>query len=251
MAYDLYALRWAVSEPRSAHDNFMPAPDTRVPQEPVPLHFFVWCARSAERVVLVDAGADEACTRARGHIFERCPTEALAALGVRAGDVTDLVLTHLHWDHAGNIARFPNARIYVHEAEAAYATGHSIAHPYLRRPYDAGQVQSFVGALYEGRVTITGNEHTVAPDVTTRHVGGHTPGTQVVQVATRRGNVVLASDAVHYYANIEYGVPFPVVVHVDDYLEAPAVVHVLASSDEHVISGHDPIVSASYRSPKQ
>jgi glyoxylase-like metal-dependent hydrolase (beta-lactamase superfamily II) len=67
-----------------------------------------------------------------------------------------------------------------------------------------------------------------------------------VRVATARGDVVLASDAAHLYANIEQAIPFPVVVDVLAYLEALRTLARLAPSPDHIIPGHDPLVIDRY-----
>ena len=84
--------------------------------------------------------------------------------------------------------------------------------------------------------------------MTVHLVGGHTRGLQVVRVKTRRGSVVLASDASHYYANLEGDRPFPIVVDVQEMLEGFALVRSLASTSGHVIPGHDPLVLERYPS---
>lgn len=118
--------------------------------------------------------------------------------------------------------------------------------PLLRRPYDADQICSVVRALYGGRVEFNDGDHRIAPGITVHHVGGHTPGLQVVRVKTARGHVVVASDAMHFYANSFLGNPYPVVVDVQQYLEAFPKLDRLADTPEHVVAGHDPLVLTMY-----
>lgn len=94
---------------------------------------------------------------------------------------------------------------------------------------------------------MTGRE--VAPGLDVHHVGGHTNGLQVVRVRTRRGWVVLASDASHLYANIDQARPFPVVYNVGDMLEGFERVKRLADSPDHIIPGHDPDVLNRFPAP--
>jgi glyoxylase-like metal-dependent hydrolase (beta-lactamase superfamily II) len=226
------------------HENFLPPHDPH--DGPSPLDLFVWVAVSKDRIVLIDSGADENTVRTRGYQFIRSPTVALAALGIEADAVTDLVVTHLHWDHAGNFDKFPRARLWAHGAETAYATGPSMAQPFLRRPFDVDHVCSLVRALYAGRVEFNDGDRQIAPGISVHHVGGHTPGLQVVRVNTSRGAVVVASDALHLYENWTRGVPFPVVVRADEYLAAFRTIERLADSPDHVIAGHDPAVLELY-----
>jgi glyoxylase-like metal-dependent hydrolase (beta-lactamase superfamily II) len=121
-----------------------------------------------------------------------------------------------------------------------------MGHDYLRAAYEPSDVAQLVRRVFEGRVVFTDGEERKAPGLSVHHVGGHTMGLQVVRVNTRRGWVVLASDAAHYYANIDSGRPFPIVYNVAQMLDAFETVRRLASSAAHIIPGHDPLVLARY-----
>ncbi len=111
-----------------------------------------------------------------------------------------------------------------------------------RAPYEAADVQAMVGKLFAGRVVYHDGTAELAPGITLHRVGGHTRGLQVVRVHTQRGYVVLASDAAHFYANWQQRRPFPIVDDVAAYLDAFATIESLASSPQHIIPGHDPLV---------
>lgn len=243
--YELHAIHYASSNPdRPADHNFMTPIDLHDLQ--MPLDFFVWVAVGAGRVILIDSGAEQHICERRGHHYLRCPTEGLAALGYTPDQVTDVIVTHMHWDHLGHLDKFPNAQIHVHKHEMSHATGCAMCHAHLRRPYDVTQVCSLIVALYGGRVSFTEATADIAPGIRLHHVGGHTPGLQVVQVQTKRGRVVLASDALHYFANSMLNNPYPVVVNVQEYLDGLALIEKLADGPEHVIPGHDPLVRNMY-----
>jgi len=70
-----------------------------------------------------------------------------------------------------------------------------------------------------------------------------------VRVWTRRGWVVIASDATHLYANIGQGSPFPIVYNVADMIEGYRIVRELADSEDHIVPGHDPLVMSRYPAP--
>jgi len=106
-----------------------------------------------------------------------------------------------------------------------------------------------VRRVYAGRVRFHDGDGELAPGVTLHHVGGHTLGLQIVRVATRRGWVVLASDASHFYANMEQSRPFPIVYNVGDMVEGWRRAQALAESPAHVIPGHDPLVMERYPAP--
>jgi glyoxylase-like metal-dependent hydrolase (beta-lactamase superfamily II) len=89
------------------------------------------------------------------------------------------------------------------------------------------------------------------PGVSLHLIGVHTMGLQVVRVATRRGWVVLASDASHFYANMEQARPFPIVWSVADMVDGYAKLRSLAESPAHIIPGHDPLVMQRYPAPSK
>jgi glyoxylase-like metal-dependent hydrolase (beta-lactamase superfamily II) len=105
--------------------------------------------------------------------------------------------------------------------------------------------------VYAGRVRFHDGDAEIAPGVSLHLIGGHTMGLQVVQVATRRGWVVLASDASHFYANMEQVRPFPIVYSVGDMVEGYRKLRALADSPAHIVPGHDPMVMQRYPAPSK
>jgi glyoxylase-like metal-dependent hydrolase (beta-lactamase superfamily II) len=244
--YELFAIRYASNPRRTRSENVIfersdPAHDPRMPMD-----FFVWLAVGRQRVVLIDSGADEQTCRARGHDFHCSPVRGLAAVGIGADDVGDIISTHLHWDHAGNVEHFPDARFHVQRAEMAHVTGPLMGEPYFRRPYEPEQIVSYLKNVFDQRVTFHDGEAEIVHGIAVRHVGGHTPGMQVVTVRTDRGTVVLASDTIHYYENFQSRNPFPILVDVVDYIDAWRTVQTLADDREAIVPGHDPDVMRRY-----
>jgi glyoxylase-like metal-dependent hydrolase (beta-lactamase superfamily II) len=212
----------------------------------MPMDFFVWAAAGPEGVVLIDSGSSEQICSARGHEFLQHPADGLAAIGIDVKDVRTIITTHLHWDHSGNLGAFPEARLHVQRQEVSHACGPSMGRPFLQRPYDVEQFCDYVRAIYGGRVTFHDGAEELGPGLSIHLVGGHTPGMQVVRVNTRRGHVVVASDSMHYYENLQTKNPFPILVSTIDYIEALEHVTMLAESEAHLVPGHDPAVLAAY-----
>ena len=83
----------------------------------------------------------------------------------------------------------------------------------------------------------------IAPGLSVHHIGGHTDGVQSVRVWTRKGWLVRASDANHFYDNMAIPNPFPIVYNVGDMLDGYEKLRGLADGNEdRVIPGHDPQV---------
>jgi len=237
-SYRVFALKYAHHE-RLASENFLGGD----PHDgPMPLDYFVWVIRNEARLFLVDSGFDAAMARQRGRTLTHPVEQGLARLGIRSESVEDVIVTHMHYDHAGNRELFPRARYHLQDREMAFCTGRCMTHAVLRHPFEHGDVQAMVSRVFEGRVRFHDGDSELAPGLSVHWIGGHTAGLQVVRVQTARGWLVLASDASHFYANLQQARPYPIVYNVGDMLEGYARAVRLASSESHVIPGHDPAV---------
>ncbi len=241
-SYEIYAVKYAHHD-RPARDNFLGGDPHDVN---MPLDYFVWAVVGEERSFVVDMGFDEAMGKQRGRQFCQPPEAGLKAIGIEADKVSDVIITHMHYDHAGNHGLFPNARFHLQDREMAYCTGRCMCHPTLSHAYEAEDVAVMLRRVFQGRVAFHDGDSEVAPGISVHLMGGHTNGLQVVRVRTRRGWVVLASDASHLYANIGQARPFPVVYNVGDMLEAYGKIRRLADSEAHIVPGHDPDVLKRY-----
>jgi len=240
--YQVFALRYA-SVARRRPENFM----VHDPHDgPMPLDYFVWLVRGNGRSWLVDTGFNLAAAQARKRTFLRCPITHLERLDLKPQDISDVIITHLHYDHAGNVDLLPNARIHLQEREMQYATGRHMNHHLLRDAYAVDDVVEVVRGLYKDRVRFYNGDAEIAPGLQLVLVGGHTDGLQAVRVHTERGWVMLASDASHFYENLHHESPYPIVFHVGDMLDGYHKVMALADSPDHMIPGHDPQVLARF-----
>lgn len=241
--YEVLAVKYAERTARIRAENFIMADDHDAPH---PMDYFVWVVRNDKRVIVVDTGFDEAEAARRNRQILRAPAGALSLLGIDAARVTDVVITHLHYDHAGTMGAFPAAKFHLQAAEMAYATGPCMCHQYMRLPFTADHVCEMVKNVYSGRVIFQDGDAEIAPGVTVHKIGGHSRGLQSVRVMTKIGPVVLASDAAHYYETFEQAKPFVLVADVEDMLKGYGTLQRLAGTARRVIPGHDPLVMKRY-----
>lgn len=244
MAFEIYAIRYATFA-NTAHQNFLVRD---MHDAPMPIDYYIWLIRQGKNAVLVDTGFNMESGARHGRQLLADPVAALSSLDVDPASIKDVVITHLHYDHAGNLDRFPNARFHIQDAEVAFATGRCMCNALLRRPYDFEDIIQFIRHVYAGRVVFHRGEAALTDGITLHPIPGHTAGLQAVRIRTDRGDVVLASDALHFYANAERENPFPILLDVADVLAGQARVQQLAESPDHVIPGHDPLVAQRYRS---
>jgi glyoxylase-like metal-dependent hydrolase (beta-lactamase superfamily II) len=243
--FEVYAVRYATVARRAA-ENFIGGDPHEAATR---MDYFVWLARRPGCTIVIDTGFNEAAARRRKRDFLRSPLEGLRLLGVDGATVEDVIITHLHYDHVGNFNLFPSARFHLQDREMAYATGRYMATEFFAAAYEPDEIVAMVRNVFAGRVRFHDGDAQVAPGLTLHHVGGHTRGLQVVRIWTRRGWLVLASDATHYLANMNERRPFPIVAEVTAMVDGWQRLHELADSPEHIIPGHDPEVMQRYRAP--
>jgi glyoxylase-like metal-dependent hydrolase (beta-lactamase superfamily II) len=241
--YEVYAVRYAHNPVPTASNNFVGGD----PHDgPMPLDYFVWAIRGNGRTFIVDTGFDRAMSDKRKRDFLRCPGEGLKMIGVDPDAVEDVIISHMHYDHCGNYPLFPNAKYHLQDIEMGYATGRCMCHAALRMPFEEEDVVAMVRKVFAGRVAFHDGDAEIAPGISVHHLGGHSKGLQVVRVWTRRGWLVVASDASHFYANMNQGRAFPILHSLEATLEGYDRLRALASDPGAIIPGHDPIVFDEY-----
>lgn len=240
--YEVLALRYATTDiNRPRHENFFPGMDLH--DGAMPLDYFIWAIRGEGRVIVVDTGFGEAAAKARKRILLHEPADLLRRASIEPNDVTDVILTHLHYDHAGGISDFPKARFHLQDDEMRFATGRHMRHSCLRAPFECRDVTQAVELVFADRIVFHDGDEAIFPGIELFRIGGHSGGLQVVRVATKRGRLVLASDAFHFNENRLRRAPFPIVYHLGEMLEGFDRCERLAGNDpDLLIPGHDPEV---------
>ena len=232
------------SADRPARDNYLHPGERSGTQA---IDFVVFVATCRDEVVVIDTGFDRTAGERRGRTLELDAADAVRAAGRRPEDVSLVVLSHLHYDHAGNIDDFPDATVVLQRAELAYAAGPAMRHHRLNHFFEVDDVVRVIRRLFAGSVLVVDGAHELRPGLEAHLVAGHTRGLQVVRVHTARGWIVLACDGVHYFDNLAERNPFPAMVDVEQVLDGYERIEALASSLDHVIPGHDPALFERYQ----
>ena len=237
--WQVYAVKYADRNARTRSDSFIFDDNHDAPHA---MDYYMWLLLNGKELILVDTGYDSDEAAARDRPIRLDPVAALAPFGVSPENVTKVIVTHLHYDHAGGLHLFPNATLHMQPAEMAYATGPCMCHDTLRMPYTAGHVCEAVKRLYSGKVVFCDGDAEISEGVTVHRIGGHSRGLQCVRIRTKAGWLVLASDAAHFYENVFARKPFPIVVDLQDMLDGFDTLARLASRRNLIIPGHDPLV---------
>jgi glyoxylase-like metal-dependent hydrolase (beta-lactamase superfamily II) len=237
---EIYAVKYGQYVGTRGHYFYGSAGDPH--EAPVPIDYFVWLIRGPAEDIVVDLGFREASGTRRGRTHLRRPADGLALLGVDCAAVPLVIVSHFHYDHIGDVSPFASARFVLQDREMAFWTGRYAARREFRHSTEVDDVVELVRANYARRLQFVDGDAQIAEGVTVHHVGGHTAGLQVVKVETRKGLVVLAIDAAHFYANLEHDAPFAVMNDLAGMYGAFDRLHDLAGSDGVIVPGHDPEV---------
>ncbi len=240
--YEVLALEYARSRRHSRTFYMFPDPH----DGPRPITYYLWVVRNANRTIVVDLGFGPEAAARRERELIRHPTEALKAVGVEAGSVRHVIITHMHYDHAGTVPFFPKAEFVLQEREVAYATGRPMRYKAARAAFDVDDVVEVVRANFGSRVRFVHGEAEVAPGVSVHLIGGHSGGLQVVRVMTDDGPLVLASDAAHFYDTVTLQNPHPIIANMAETCAGYERIFELGARPERVIPGHDPLVADIY-----
>lgn len=209
----------------------------------VAFEWIFWIIRSKDRTILVDTGFDDPnmANRYRIRKFTQ-PTARLHRLGISPDEISDVILTHAHWDHMGSLSPFKNAKIWIQEKEYRHIEsilGNGKSEAGGMRSKD---LKTLFSAEQEGRVNRIRGEVTLLPGITLTPGGSHTPGFQYVTVETLDGPVIIAGDSTYLYQNNLWHRPIGDAVDYHDNLETIQKMHRHAASPFYILPGHDPRV---------
>jgi glyoxylase-like metal-dependent hydrolase (beta-lactamase superfamily II) len=249
-AYEVYAVRFA-TQPSYATRYLVAGADSARRSQ---LAFTVWLIRGNGRTMLMDAGFYRPkfvdSWKPAGYTK---PSDALAALGVKPENVTDIVISHVHWDHLDGVDLFPKARVWIQRDEYEHYTNDSGA--VLDRAIDPDDAKMLAGLKRAGRVNlIPGDSTEIIPGITVFTGGKHTYASEFATVHAslaggRTGTIVLASDNAYLYENLERHRPIAQSLDTLSNLHAQERMAHLASEQRLIVPGHDSDVFVRFPRP--
>jgi glyoxylase-like metal-dependent hydrolase (beta-lactamase superfamily II) len=244
--YEIYAIRYATL-PDFPVAELVAGAD---PGRKLDIAMMIWLVRGNGHNILVDCGFYHE------HFFKEWkvsdfikPSEALKPLGLKPEDITDIVITHMHWDHSDGMDLFPKARIWIQKDELQYYAGEAWQGKDTHGGIDPEDVLTLVKLNTQGRVgLVNGDAQEILPGVICYTGGRHTYASQYVGVNTGAGTVVLASDNMYLYENLEKHVPIAATLDAVSNLRAQDRMKTLAARPEFIVPGHDPAVMTKFPS---
>jgi glyoxylase-like metal-dependent hydrolase (beta-lactamase superfamily II) len=216
------------------------------PDGPQVLDYYFWIVRRGDETILVDTGFDPDVGRRRGRTVLVEPAAAMAALGIGPETVSRVVLTHLHYDHTGNLDLFPEAELLVPARDLDFWLGPLARRAQFAHAVEANELGQVLAAVDAGRVQRLEGGEEIAEGVHAILLGGHSPGQMALGVDAVAGWIVLASDAMHFYEELELDRPFGVIANLAEMYEAYDTLRELNWPGSHLVPGHDAEVMARY-----
>jgi glyoxylase-like metal-dependent hydrolase (beta-lactamase superfamily II) len=206
------------------------------------MDYFFWIVRNRQRTVVVDTGFSVEGGRARSRTLLAEVPVLFRHFGVDPSTSPTVVLTHAHYDHAGNLGLFPTSEVVMAERELAFWSGRHARRAMFAHSVDDRDLAGLGSLRSEGRLGLFAGVLDLAPGIEVVEVGGHTPGQCIVKVRTADGTVLLASDAVHFYEEYERDMLFMSVANLVQMYEGFDYLRELVTSGEveHLVAGHDP-----------
>jgi glyoxylase-like metal-dependent hydrolase (beta-lactamase superfamily II) len=249
--YHIYGLHFATERDIPLH-YFVPHVDTTLKLDCADIIWVLEPAGASKRVVLFDAGyyRQKLLDQAKPVPYER-PSEAIGKVGLTPDAVTDIIISHVHWDHLDGVDLFPKAHIWIQKDEYEHyidAQGKPLA-----RGIDTADAAMLAALWREGRVTlIDGDDKEIIPGITVYTGGRHTYASQYIGVKNRAGTVVLASDDAVTYQNLERHIAIWATFAPGDStmnLEAQDRMRRIASDPTLIFPGHDPAIFTRFPTP--
>lgn len=243
--YEVYAVRYATL-PQFRVSSLIQGADT---SRRMDIAMMLWVIKGGGRTVLLDAGfhRDDLVNRWHPTGFVP-PSEAIGRLGIKAEDVTDVIVSHVHWDHLDGVDLFPRARVWIQGEEFEHHLDSTGA--VRNRAIDAGDARILAGIARDGRVTLVdGDAKEILPGITVYTGGKHTFASQFATVSTASGTVVLASDNVYLYENLAKHAPIAQTLDSVSNVRTQDRMKTLASDPRLIVPGHDPEVFVRFPTP--
>lgn len=240
--YDVYALRYATVPQFPVHELVAGADTTRTTD----IAMMFWLLKTPGRSVLVDAGFHQQkfldSWKPKDYVR---PDEVVRKFGIKPTFINDIIVSHVHWDHMGGIDLFPNARIWIQRAEYEHHVGPNGER--LDPAIDSVDALMLAKLNKEGRVRLVDGDQEILPGVSVYTGGKHTFESQYAGVRTSKGVVIVASDNVYLYENLDKHRPIAQTVDSASNLYAQDQMRKLAASPRLIVPGHDPAVFTRFK----
>jgi glyoxylase-like metal-dependent hydrolase (beta-lactamase superfamily II) len=242
--YSIYALKFSGIDKAPISELAQGAPKT----DSLPMYFMIWLIRGNNKNILVDAGflSNQDYAKEMHPSFYIRPDSVLMEMNIKADEVTDIIMSHPHWDHIDGISLFPKAQVWMQKEDYNYFVGQAWQKNGQNGGFDKRDVDSMVNLNIAGRLTLVdGDDKEILPGIKVFTGSRHTFNSQYVLVQTGSDKVVLASDNIWIYYNLEHLASSPYMAGTFDtlaYVKSMKRMKTQATNIKYIIPGHDAAV---------
>jgi glyoxylase-like metal-dependent hydrolase (beta-lactamase superfamily II) len=245
VTYEVYAIRFGTLPQFQVSSLVTGADRSRRLDIPV----MVWLLKGSDgKRILVDSGFYQKRFVDQWKVVNfRTPADAVSAAGVKPEEITDIIISHAHWDHVGGADLFPKATVWIQRDEYNYYLGEAWHARNTHGGIDPQDMAALLKINTEGRLRfVNGDDQEILPGIRCYTGGRHTYASQYVSVQTGGGTAVMTSDNMYLYENMERHVPIAQTLDASSNLAAQDRIRKLASDPSLIVPGHDPAVFDRY-----
>jgi glyoxylase-like metal-dependent hydrolase (beta-lactamase superfamily II) len=240
VAYEAFALRFGILPAFPVSGLVAGADPSRTIDVPV----MVWLLKGNGRQILIDSGFYRQKFIERWKVRDfRSPAAATEAAGVKPDAITDVIISHVHWDHVDGVDLFPNATVWIQREEYGYYTGEAWQSGSTHGGVDEEDMRALLNVNMRGQLRfVNGDDQEIIPGIRCYTGGRHTWASQFVSATLAAGTAVFASDNVYLYENLDKHVSIAQTLDAASNLKAQDRIRTLASDPRLIVPGHDPAV---------
>lgn len=224
---ELYAIKYGDSLYHSKHIYYKDALN-----KPLPFAWMFYVIRYGEKIILVDTGFRKESLIVSYDIDHKDPLSLLKKININSSQVTDVIITHSHFDHIGNVDRFINAKIYIQKDELENLKKYS-------------KNQEILDFLENNENLITFDEtYTLYNLFKIEKIGGHTIGSSVVSFSYKNKNYILTGDECYLLDNCQGK---PIGTYYDIEKNKKFIEKIKEIANKLILTFHDPLIFDKYQ----
>lgn len=241
-SYEIYVMKYASLATKTTIADWV----KDGPKDSTDIYFMFWLIKNNKgKNILVDAGTICNTPSARDFGLTKCirPDSLVMELGIKPADITDIIITHPHWDHINGVNLFPNAQLWIQKEDYNYYVGNAWQKGGNHGGFVKDEVLYLAGKNVEGKVSlIDGDNKEIIPGIKVYTGSRHTYNSQYVGVQSGSDRIIIASDNIWLYYSLEHMLPAPAYGTFDSagYVTAMKRMKTLASRTSFILPGHDP-----------
>jgi glyoxylase-like metal-dependent hydrolase (beta-lactamase superfamily II) len=242
--YQVYALKYLDGSKGTAKDGVVGAN----PKDSVEFTYMIWLLKGDNgKNILVDAGyLDTTKVKGKGYIR---PDSLLERINVKPTDITDVIITHSHYDHIGGINLFPKAKVWMHKDEFDYFVGEAWQENGKSVALKKNDVRNIIEINLQGRLKLViGDDIEIMPGIRVYIGSKHSFENMylLVNSNSKTNKIIIASDAIWLYYQLDNLLPPTLCFDPVAYVEAMKRMKTLVTNPDFIIPGHDYLVFSKF-----